>query len=156
MDRRAFIATSAGAAAVYWATEWLDCYAVLTNRQPPERPSSRALIVTDTTMAESRAFAASTSASDALRIHIDHDVGTLWHATLRNWTGAICGVLRPSDCFVLQSFSMAEGRAFRALPVRLRPGQPMSAARAAVFAIDGALAAPSIVAGLDTRTKPRD
>ncbi|RDU97359.1 hypothetical protein DWV00_19210 [Trinickia dinghuensis] len=45
------------------------------------------------------------------------DIGTLWHARLREWAGTIGGVLRPSDCFVLRNLSIAERRAFHSATV---------------------------------------
>lgn len=158
MDRRAFITASAGAAAFCWAAPWLDCYGVLIDRMQPEHPSLPTLIVVDSALAESRAFAANACGSGVHRIDmgidIDADVGTLWHAKLRHWTGAICGMLRPSDCFVLRTFSMAEGRVFRVMPVLVRPGRQISEARAAAFALDGAFAAPSSAVCFGTCAKP--
>lgn len=112
MDRRTFVTTSLGAAATGCATPWLDCYGVLSNSR------ETVLVLLDSTLAASRAFASIASIASisneqgACRLDIGTDVGLLWHRQLRDWPGTMRGVLRPSDCFVLRNFSVADGRAF--------------------------------------------
>jgi hypothetical protein len=103
---------------------------------------SSMLILIDPTLAESRAYAADFGEAARALQPIDVDVGALWHARLRHWTGRISGVLRPSDCFVLRTFSLAQGRVFRlAAPdsaAGARPEQLNRAARASAFSIEAA------------------
>ncbi len=106
MDRRTFVTTSLSAAAIGCATPWLDCYALLSDL------GDNVLVVFDATLAASRAYAVVSRKENARRIEIGPDVGILWHRQLRDWPGPMRGVLRPSDCFVLQIFSIADGRAF--------------------------------------------
>jgi hypothetical protein len=140
MDRRTFIIASVGMASIGCAMAALDGYGGLGEAKAA---GSKTLILIDPTLAESRAYA--TDFGEAVRAlePIDADVGALWHTRLRHWTGRISGVLRPSDCFVLRTFSLAQGRAFRlAAPhsaAGARPEQLNRAARASAFSIEAAL-----------------
>lgn len=111
MERRAFIHAGLGAAAISAMMPWLDCYGVLS-----ESPG-QVFVVIDPVLPASCAYAAASSPETHLRLEAGVDVGILWHARLRDWRGAIRGVVRPSDCFVLRSLSVAEGRTFRSAPI---------------------------------------
>lgn len=127
-------------ASVGWAMVALDGYGRLGE---VKAAGSSMLIVIDPTLAESRAYAADFGEAAHALQPIDADVGALWHMRLRHWTGRISGVLRPSDCFVLRTFSLAQGRAFRLgapdSAAGARPEQLNRAARASAFSIEAAL-----------------
>jgi hypothetical protein len=108
MDRRVFMSTSLGAVAAGCAMPWLRCYA---GGVPNDRRAV-ALVLFDSTLPVSRARAAAASEGGVRCMDAGMDVGKLWHEQLRHWPGAMRGVLRPSDCFVLRNFAVAEGRAF--------------------------------------------
>ena len=113
MNRRTFITASVGMASVGCAMAALDWYGHLSELEPQQGASMSRLTLIDTRLAESRAPTADFSETGSTFLAVDADVGTLWHTHLRDWTGPISGVLRPSDCFVLRTFSLAQGRAFR-------------------------------------------
>ena len=141
MDRRTFITASVGMASVGCAMAALDWYGNLSESQ--QGAGAPRLIVIDMTLAESHAYAGDLGEAGSALLAIDADVGALWHTRLRHWMGLISGVLRPSDCFVLQTFSLAEGRAFRfSAPyeaVGARPEALTPAARASAFLIEAIL-----------------
>lgn len=111
MERRAFIHASLGAAAIGAMMSWIDCYGVLSDS------NAQVLVVVDPALPASCEYASAAPSQRRLLLQDDADVGTLWHARLRDWHGAITGVMRPSDCFVLRSLSVAQGRAFRSAPI---------------------------------------
>jgi hypothetical protein len=127
MDRRSFVTTSLGAAAFGCAMPWLKCYGVLNDSH------GSVLVLLDSTLAASCAYASMANEQSVRRIEVGTDVGWVWHRRLRDWPGAIRGVLRPSDCFVLRRFSSADGRAF---------GSEKIDARAIAFEIGGLSFAP--------------
>lgn len=104
MDRRTFLSSSLGVAAMGCALPGFDCIAARN------RVFARLLVLIDRTMPISRSYASFWQAEDARYLGVDADMGQLWYATLRDWPGRIAGVLRPSDCFVLRSLSVAHGR----------------------------------------------
>ena len=111
MKRRTFTYASLGAAAIAYACPWREGFAA-------DRAShERVLVLTDSTLPASRAYAAMYMAAGRHRLETGLDVGALWHSRLREWAGTIRGVLRPSDCFVLQNLSVSEGRAFFSMPI---------------------------------------
>lgn len=112
MDRRAFVTSGLGWTALGCLTPWLDCYGARRD------PGERVLVVFDSTLPASRAYAAVSNEGGMRRIEIGTDVGILWHQRLRDWPGAIRGVLRPSDCFILRNFSMGERRSFHSTKIR--------------------------------------
>ncbi len=105
MDRRMFIGVGLGVTALGCALPRSACYGFLND---PE-----SLVLVDATLAESRLHAAKLRSDDRPFIVVGEDVGLLWHRRLRRWKGTLTGVLRPSDCFVLQTFALADARAFR-------------------------------------------
>lgn len=115
MKRRTFTHLSLGAAALACAMPWRDCLAI--GRDSP----ARMLVLIDSTLPASRAYAAIWRDAKVLRLEAGSDVGLLWHNRLRDWTGAIRGALRPSDCFILRTMSRSEGRAFHSSPMSPHP-----------------------------------
>ena len=111
MERRAFIHASLGAAAVGAVMPWIDCYGVLNDS------NEQVLVVVDPALPASCAYVSAASSQLCVLLRDDADVGRLWHARLRDWRGAIKGVVRPSDCFVLRNLSVGQGRAFRSAPI---------------------------------------
>lgn len=109
-----FTQVSLGVAALAYAMPWRDCVAV------GRTSSKRALVLVDSTLPASRAYAAIAMEAGGRRLEVGTDVGALWHDHLCDWTGTIRGVLRPSDCFVLRNLSMSEGRMFRSVPMGRR------------------------------------
>ena len=107
MDRRTFVTTTSSVGLIGCALPWLDCYGVLSDSR------ERVAVLFDATLEASRAYALVSATARAFRIEIGTDVGILWHRQLRDWPGAVRGVLRPSDCFVLSTLSIADGRAVR-------------------------------------------
>ena len=105
MDRREFMGASLGLTALGCALPCMACYGFLND--------SKSLVLIDSTLAESRLHAAKLQRDNRRFIAVGEDVGMLWHRQLRHWKGTLTGVLRPSDCFVLQTFSWADARAFR-------------------------------------------
>lgn len=114
-----FTHLSLGAAALACAMSWCDCFSI--GRTIGRDSPARMLVLIDSTLPASRACAAMWTEAEMLRLEAGSDVGLLWHHRLRDWTGAISGALRPSDCFVLRNMSMSEGRAFRSWPLRPHP-----------------------------------
>lgn len=111
MERRAFIHASLGAAAIGAMMPWIDCYGALSDS------NEHVLVVVDPALPASCAYASAASSQMRLVLQDDADVGRLWHARLCDWGGAIKGVVRPSDCFVLRNLSVGQGRAFRSAPI---------------------------------------
>jgi hypothetical protein len=115
MDRRAFLSTSwgvgLGLSAVGCAMPWLDRHGAVGD------PHAAALVVVDSTLRASREYAAVATEEGVRRVELDLDVGALWHGRLRDWPGSVRGVLRPSDCFVLRCFALADARAFRSVTI---------------------------------------
>ncbi|MGN6085517.1 hypothetical protein [Trinickia sp.] len=111
MERRAFIHASLGAAAIGAVMPWIDCYGVLNDS------NEQVLVVVDPALPASCAYVSAASSQLCVLLRDDADVGRLWHARLRDWRGAIKGVVRPSDCFVLRNLSVGQGRAFRSAPI---------------------------------------
>ena len=141
MDRRTFITASVRIASAGGAIVALGCCGHL-NEAKEAGPST--LILIDPTLAESRAYAANFGEAVHALESIEADVGALWHTRLRHWAGHISGVLRPSDCFVLRTFSAAQGRAFRLAEepdsaAGARPGELNCTARASAISIEAAL-----------------
>lgn len=145
MDRRTFITAGSGIAAAGCTIAWFDRYGVLAGCEPPQALRSPTLVLVDATLPESLAWAAGSARerADRIDVDIDADVGALWYAKLRRWAGPISGTLRPSDCFVLRTCAMAQGRGFRAGPAVMRPGRYTSEAQVVAlgFTIDAAWAA---------------
>jgi hypothetical protein len=143
MDRRTFVTASAGLAALGCTLIGLPRHGLANEARKRAMTSAPVLIVIDATLAESRAYGEAFDAAHRLPLSFGADVGALWHARLRDWTGPISGALRPSDCFVLQTFSLAQGRAFRFLRCTSRQGEGPAtitpAERACAFLIEAAL-----------------
>ena len=111
MDRRTFMTASVAVAGC--AMPWLNCYGVLNH----PTVCVRTLVIFDSSLSVSRAFVADSREEGTCAMDVGPDVGSLWHARLRDWPGTIAGVLRPSDCFVLRNSSIAEGRSFHSATV---------------------------------------
>jgi hypothetical protein len=132
MDRRTFLSSSLGAAAMGCMLPGLDCIAA-RNSSP-----ARLLVLIDRAMPISRSYAALCQAADARYFDVGADIGLLWYETLRDWPGRIAGVLRPSDCFVLRSLSFAHGRNCYSTTLGPRAHGHAHDARAVALAIDAA------------------
>ena len=145
MERRTFMNATLGAAALACAAPWIDCRAHLSDS------FEHALVLIDPTWPVSRAYAAASAVARGDVLEVGADIGALWHSRLRDWPGTIAGALRPSDCFVLRSLSIADGRAFRSVPIDERPagvperallvGRSVLRTRAVAFEIGAALPA---------------
>ena len=141
MDRRTFITGNVAMASIGGAMAAFDWCGQFS--EPQRSAGASSLIVIDTALAESHAYAVDFWEAGSALLAVDADVGALWHTRLRHWLGPISGVLRPSDCFVLRTFSLAEGRAFRfaardgAAGARSEDLTP--AGRAGAFSIEAAL-----------------
>ncbi len=106
MDRRTFLSSSLGVAAMGCAVRGLDGLA------PRNRAPAHLLVLIDAAMPISRSYAAHRQGADTRYLGAGADLGMLWYETLLDWPGRIAGVVRPSDCFVLRSLSLAYGRDF--------------------------------------------
>lgn len=118
-------------AAARFVVPGLDWHAALND--------SPTLVLVDPTLRESREHAAAWGERGEHRHHIleiGGDVGALWYMRLRDWAGRTKGALRPSDCFVLRTLALAEGRSFRSLTIDALSEVAPLQARAIAFAID--------------------
>ena len=144
MDRRTFVTASVGMAVFGGVLVGADGHR-LTSGVPNKRmsPIAPALILIDMTLAESHAYAEAFDAARPRHVAFSADVGTLWHTRLREWAGPISGMLRPSDCFVLRTLSLANGRAFRVPALVSTAGESIAtithAGPASAFLIEAAL-----------------
>ena len=111
MNRRTFMSASLGAVAAGCAMPWFDCHGAFRSSR------AAALVVLDSRLQASRAYAALAGADVAICLEVDADVGALWHGRLRDWPGLMRGALRPSDCFVLRNLAIADARAFRSITI---------------------------------------
>lgn len=100
---------------------------------------SPTLVLVDAALRESCEHAAAWGEDGEHRHHIVEiggDVGALWYMRLRDWAGMTKGALRPSDCFVLRTFAIAEGRSFHSYAIDALSEVAPPRARAIAFAIE--------------------
>lgn len=109
MDRRLFLTASLGVAALGCALPRLACCRLASD--------ARTLTLIDRSLSGNATRALVRARIDGPVIAVGEDVGALWHAHVRHWDGRVTGMLRPSDCFVLRTFSIADERAFRTVRV---------------------------------------
>ena len=134
MDRRTFL-TAGLTAAAGWALPEAYCLAA------PSLRLEHALFVVDLALPSSRSYVASQCGERARYLAAGSDMGVLWYERLCDWCGPVRGVLRPSDCFVLRSLSLADGRDWRSMAADAGVGGDSALARMFAFEIGPTLRA---------------
>ncbi|HEV3106215.1 MAG TPA: hypothetical protein VGZ01_11050 [Trinickia sp.] len=106
MDRRSFMKIGASVVAGGLLPPML-----IAARGNGTRGEAPPIVLVDTALAESRAYAELAAARDSAHVvDIDGDVGALWHAMLGRVSATLVGALRASDFFVLRHLAVGEGR----------------------------------------------
>jgi hypothetical protein len=150
MDRRTFVTAGIGMAAFGGTLVGLGRHGSSSDVRKKTMtsaalttPMTSTLILVDAELAESRAYAERFDTARRVELACAPDVGALWHGRLRDWPGPISGALRPSDCFVLRTYSLAQGRLLRFMTLDATAGACAAAItpapRTAAFLIEATL-----------------